>query len=141
LDQEREPRDVVLVRMGQNEDVDPSVPRREPLVERDEQAVRIGPAVDEQSAAARALDEDRVTLPDVQDDERRRPVRPVDEDEAAERDGTGERADGGPSCPGTWARRAGRRARVGWRSGSPTARRVEALPDERPGPRRCDQGE
>ena len=67
LEEQGEPGDVVLVRMGQDDRVDPPVPRRDPLVERDEQPVRIRPAVDQQSAAARALDEDRVALADIED--------------------------------------------------------------------------
>ena len=53
---------MVLVRVGQDDDVDPAVPRREAPIERDEQPVRVRSAVDEQPAAARALDEDRVAL-------------------------------------------------------------------------------
>ena len=58
---------MVLVRVGQDHGVDPPVPRRDPLVEHDEQPVRVGSAVDEQPTAAGALDEDRVALADVED--------------------------------------------------------------------------
>jgi hypothetical protein len=67
VEQQPEPRDVVLVWVRQDDDVDPSVPRRQALVERDEQAARIRPAVDEHPATMAAVDEDRVALPDVQD--------------------------------------------------------------------------
>ena len=76
LEQEREPGDVVLVRVAQHDGVDPPVPRRDPPVEVDEQAVRVRPTVDEQATAARAFDEDRVALPDIEDRDRRR-SRPV----------------------------------------------------------------
>ncbi len=42
-----EARDVVLVWMGQDDHVDPPVPRREPFIERDEEPLRIGATVDE----------------------------------------------------------------------------------------------
>ena len=61
--------------MGQDEDVDPAVPRRQPPIELDEEPVRIGSAVDEHPAASTALDEDRVALADVEDRDPRRPVR------------------------------------------------------------------
>ena len=56
IEQERQTGDVVLVRMGQDDRVDPPVPRRDPLVEVDEQAVRVGTAIDQQATAARTLD-------------------------------------------------------------------------------------
>ena len=55
--------------MGQDEDVDPSIPGRKAFVERDEEAARIRPAIDDHPAAARALDEDGVALADVEDGE------------------------------------------------------------------------
>ena len=67
LEQERQAGDMVLVRMAQDDRVDAAVPRRDPAIERHEQAVGIGSAVDEQAAAARALDQDRIALPDVED--------------------------------------------------------------------------
>ncbi len=51
-EQQGQARDVVLVRMGQDDDVDPPVPRRQSLVERHEEPVGIGPAVDQEAAAA-----------------------------------------------------------------------------------------
>ena len=41
----------------------------------------IGPAVDDHPAAATALDEDPVALPDVEDDDARDAVGPMDDDE------------------------------------------------------------
>ena len=59
--------DMILVRVRQDQRVDASIPWRDAAVERDEQAIGIGPAVDQQPTAARALDEDRVALSDVED--------------------------------------------------------------------------
>ena len=67
LEQQREPGDVILVRVAEDHDVDPSIPGRHALVERHEETVGIGAAVDQQPPAARAFDEDGVTLPDVED--------------------------------------------------------------------------
>ena len=58
---------MVLVRVAEHDGVDPPVPRRDPLVEVDEQAVRVRPAVDQQPTAARSFDEDGIALPDVED--------------------------------------------------------------------------
>jgi hypothetical protein len=67
LEEQCEAGHVILVGVGQDQRVDPSIPRRDVAVERDEQPVGIGSAVDEQSATARALDEDRVALSDIED--------------------------------------------------------------------------
>ena len=75
VEQEGQAGDVVLVRVRQDDRVDPPVPRRDPPIELDEQPVGIRPAIDQQAAAARALDEDGVALPDVEDrDPRATPV-------------------------------------------------------------------
>ena len=66
LEEQGKTRDVILVRMGQDEDVDPPVPRRDALVELDEQPVGIRAAVDQHPAAAGTLDEDRIALADVE---------------------------------------------------------------------------
>ncbi len=47
--QQRQAGDMVLVRVGQDDDVDPAVPRGKAPVQLDEQAVRVGAAVDEQA--------------------------------------------------------------------------------------------
>jgi hypothetical protein len=59
-------RDVVLVGMAEDQEVDPPIPRRQPLVERNQQAIRIRPAVDQHPPPVPALHEDRVALPDVE---------------------------------------------------------------------------
>jgi hypothetical protein len=50
--EERDPRDVVLVRMGENDDIDPPVPRSHPRIECREEPVRVRSAVHEEAAAA-----------------------------------------------------------------------------------------
>ena len=57
---------MILVRVGQHEEVDPPIPGRDVRVEGDEEAIRIGAAVDEHPRAAVRVDEDRVALPDVE---------------------------------------------------------------------------
>jgi hypothetical protein len=95
----RQARDVVLMRMCQDHDVDAPVPRREPLVERLEQAVRIGAAVDHHPAAPVALDQDRVALADIEHRDVDGAVRLV-RDRQAERDGrAGKRHPGQASRP------------------------------------------
>lgn len=74
LEQRREPRHVVLVRMREHEHVDPPVPRRQPLVEREQQAARIRPAIDDHAPAAIADHEDPVALPDIEHDDVDGPV-------------------------------------------------------------------
>ena len=64
---------MILVGMGQDDDVDPPVPRRNPPIELDEEPVRIRPAIDEHSPAAVPLDEDRISLPDIEDGDPRHP--------------------------------------------------------------------
>lgn len=78
--------DVVLVRMGEHDRVDSTVPRREPLVERDQQAPRVRTAIDQQPAPEAALDEDRVTLPHVEGDDPGEPVGAVSHREPETRD-------------------------------------------------------
>ena len=65
--QQRQPGDVILVRVGEDHSIDPTVPRRDTSVQGDEQPIRVRPAVDEEAAATRSLDEDGVSLPDVED--------------------------------------------------------------------------
>ena len=67
LEEQGKAGDVILVRMRQDQRVDASIPWRDAAVERDEQAVGIRPAVDQQPTAVRALDEDGVALSDVED--------------------------------------------------------------------------
>jgi hypothetical protein len=67
IQEQAEPRDVVLVGMRQDHDVDPPIPGRQPLTERNEQPTRVRPTVDEHPATMPAVDEDGVALPDVED--------------------------------------------------------------------------
>jgi hypothetical protein len=83
----RESCDVILVRVRQDDRVDPVVPRGDPFVERHEEPIGIRPAVDEEAAAARALDEDGVALPDVEDGDPGSAIGPMDEDDGGRRDG------------------------------------------------------
>jgi len=62
------------VRMGEDEDIDPAIPRRESLVEVDEEPIGVGPAVHDHPAAGAAFDEDGITLADVEDNHARDPV-------------------------------------------------------------------
>jgi hypothetical protein len=84
IEQPRHPGDVVLVRMRQDEQVDPTIPGRQSTIQRDEQAARIGASVNQQPAATIALDEDRVALADIEDVDADMPIRPVggDQDQA-----------------------------------------------------------
>jgi len=67
LEQQGQAGNVVLVRVRQDDRVDPAVPWWDPLIERDQEAIGIRPTVDQQPPAPRSLDEDRITLPDVED--------------------------------------------------------------------------
>jgi hypothetical protein len=66
LEEEGKAGHVVLVRVGQHDEVDAAIPGRELRVEDDEQAVGVRSAVDEHPAPGVALDEDGIALPDVQ---------------------------------------------------------------------------
>jgi len=69
LQRRHQPGDVVLVRVGQDHHIDPALPPRQPLAKAPEQQVGVGAAVDQQRAAGRRRDQDRVALPDVQHDQ------------------------------------------------------------------------
>jgi hypothetical protein len=77
---------VVLVGMGEHDRVDGPVPRRELLIEGDEEAGRIGAAVHEQRPAAPADDEDRIALTDVEGDHPCDTVRAVGDSDAEDDD-------------------------------------------------------
>jgi hypothetical protein len=64
-----QPRDMVLVGMGEHDEVDAPVPGRDPRVELHEQPIGIGAAVHQHAASGCALDEDRVALANVEHDE------------------------------------------------------------------------
>ncbi|HEY6012856.1 MAG TPA: hypothetical protein VIU37_02580 [Candidatus Limnocylindrales bacterium] len=67
IEQHRQAGDVILVGVAEDQRVDPPIPGRDVAVERHQQAVRIGAAVDQQPSAAGALHEDAVALADVED--------------------------------------------------------------------------
>ena len=67
VEQQRETRDMVLVRVREDDRVDPAVPRRDVPVQDDEQAVGVWATVDQQAPAVCALDQDGVPLPDIED--------------------------------------------------------------------------
>jgi len=75
--QQRQTGNMVLVRMAEHDDVEAPVPGRDLLVEGTQQALRIRATVDEQPAAAVALDEDRIALADVEDHDAGDAVRPL----------------------------------------------------------------
>ena len=75
--------DVVVVRVSQDQGINASIPGRQPLVERDEESVRIGAAIDQESAPAGTLDQNRVALPDVEHDDPGPAVRSVERDSDA----------------------------------------------------------
>lgn len=66
LQQRSEAGDVVLVGVGEHEDVDAPIPGRQALVQRQQQAARIRSAVDDHPAASIPEDQDAVALPDVE---------------------------------------------------------------------------
>jgi hypothetical protein len=64
-----QPSHVVLVRMGQDDDVDPPLPPRQPLAEAPQQEIGVRAAVEQHRRARRCFHEDRIPLPDVQHDQ------------------------------------------------------------------------
>ncbi len=74
LDHIHQPRDVVLVRVADDHEVDAPLEERQVRPEPAQRELRIRPAVDQRSGAARRLDEDRVSLSDVQHGEVQPPV-------------------------------------------------------------------
>ncbi len=52
IQEQGQPRDVILVRMGQDDGVKAPVPRWDTSIELDQEPIGIGPAVDQQSSAA-----------------------------------------------------------------------------------------
>ena len=67
LEQQRETGHVILVRVGQDHGIDPAIPRWDPPIERDQQAVRVRSTINQQPPASRTLDEDGIALADVED--------------------------------------------------------------------------
>ena len=100
-------RDVVLVRVREHHEVEPAVPRRHACVELHQQPLGVRTAVHEHARTRPALDEDRVALPHVQDDEAVRPSRGVPEGQRREGDDDASRGRAG-SGPGARMERARR---------------------------------
>jgi hypothetical protein len=71
-------RNVVLVRVRQHKDVDTVIPRWQALVQGEQEAPRIGSAVDYQPSAAPALDQDAIALPHVEYGDVDKPVGSMD---------------------------------------------------------------
>ena len=112
-----QPADVILVRVGEQHDIDATVPDRDALVETSDEDVRVASAVDEDTRPVVRLDEDRIALADVEDRDEQGPARPGDE---RDRRGT----DDGDRAHGSHHRTADPApGRV--RDGGPLARRVE----------------
>jgi hypothetical protein len=80
LQQQREAGDVVLVRMTEDHGIDAAIPRRDPGIEHDQEAIRVGATIDQQPAAPGSLDEDGVALSDIEDGDPGDPGRPGDHD-------------------------------------------------------------
>jgi hypothetical protein len=76
FDQQREAAHVVLVGVGEDDEVDPAVPRRNPRVQGHEQPIGVRATVHEQPPSPRRLDEDCVALANVEHDDVDAPVRP-----------------------------------------------------------------
>jgi hypothetical protein len=98
LEDPGEARNVVLVGVGQDDDVKAPVPRRDPLVECDEDTVGVRPAVDEHPGAGSRLKEDGVALSDVQHGDPGRAPRRVADSRPAERDRDRPGDDRSPAC-------------------------------------------
>ena len=64
---------MILVGVAEDHGLDPTVPWRDATIELDEEPVRVRPAVDQQAAAVRTLDEDGIALPDIEDRDARDP--------------------------------------------------------------------
>ncbi len=90
---------MVLVRVAEDQDVDPPIPGREAGVELEDQPIGVRPAVDQQPAAGVAFDQDRVALADVEHRDVDCPVRPRGEARAEDGQGQGEPGEAGTDQP------------------------------------------
>lgn len=88
LKDRQQPGDVVLVRVGQDHDVDATLPPWQALAQASKEEIRVRPAVDQHRGARGRGHEYRVTLPDIEHDEVQAPVRQARQREDAE-EGTG----------------------------------------------------
>ena len=57
---------MVLVRVGQHDQVQPPIPRRDALIEERDEPIGVGAGVDQGAATVGALEKDRVTLADIE---------------------------------------------------------------------------
>jgi hypothetical protein len=134
-----EPRDVILVGMGQHDNVDPPVPGRHLLVESDEEPVRIRPAVDEHPCATAAFDQDRVALAHIKHHEACRSPRDIGHRQRGQRDGNRDHAERQPTSarggdrPATLVGRPPGARR--WHRSSVSSARPSAQPSAPPGAR------
>lgn len=99
IEEEGKTRDVILVRVGQDHCIDPSVPRRQVAIEHHQQALGIGAAIDEQAPAPAPLHQDRVTLAHVEDRDPGTGRWPDDDDSTGDRE-RGDERDRGCALPG-----------------------------------------
>ena len=109
VEQQGEAGDVILVRVGQDDRVESPVPRRDPPIELDQETIGIGPAVDEQPAAARPLDQDGVALTDIEDRDPSGACRARQDDGAGDRHRHDEAGRGQPQRDRSRGRSAARR--------------------------------
>ena len=88
---------MVFMGMGQDQHVDPVIPRRQALVERDEQASRVGATVHHEASALSALHQDPIALAHVEDDNAHDAIGSMgdDEDEAEQRSRKADRGEPG----------------------------------------------
>ncbi len=84
---------MVLMGVRQDDEVEMSIPERDPLVEPTDEQVGVGSAVDEHPPAVRGLEEDRIPLADVEDGD-------LQEDPVARHEDQGERQPRAPRWRG-----------------------------------------
>jgi len=75
--EERQPRRVILVWMGQDRQVEAAVPSGDPFVEQRQELIGVGTAIDQHARAARPLHEHGITLSHVQDRDAQTAVGPA----------------------------------------------------------------
>jgi hypothetical protein len=75
-EQPGEAADVVLVRVGQQGDIDAAVPDRDALIEAAHEQVGVATAIHEHPGAVVRLEQDRIALPDVEDGDAQDATRP-----------------------------------------------------------------
>jgi len=95
LEDRHQARDVVLVRVGEQHDVDSSLPPGQPLAQPTQQQLRVGTAIDQQGRPRWSAHQDRVTLADIERDDMEPPVRQPDERRDREQGSEGSDTDRG----------------------------------------------